>query len=80
MHFNFVKDVVKNYLNTTKTINQFKNNTPGRDWFVHFLNRWKHKIIASFCTSEIENYFKIDEINPKNIWNVDLSSIRLWQK
>ena len=91
IHFPFIRDLVSNYLNTNKIPNRFKNNTPGKDWFYHFLNRWKHKIgtryaknmssaRANSCTSEtIERFFemlsshKLNEVDPKNLWNVDES-------
>lgn len=71
VHYPFVRDLVKNYLTSNNIPNRFKNHTPGRDWFYHFLNRWRDKIgtkyaknmssaRASSCTSDIiNNFFQI---------------------
>lgn len=86
IHFPFIRDLVSNYLISNKIPNRFKNNTPGKDWFYHFLNRWKHKIgtryaknmssaRANSCTSEtIERFFEMLSSHKLN----EVSPKNLW--
>ena len=66
--FKQVQSIVYDYLKITKQTNLFKNLKPGRDWFLHFINRWKDELrirkaelISSqrvtSCTNEAIDFF-----------------------
>lgn len=66
--FKQVQAIVADYLKITKQTKLFKNGKPGRDWFNHFMNRWREELSirkaelissqrATCCTNETIDYF-----------------------
>ena len=81
LSFSIVRDFVKHYLVSNKIPNRFNDNTPGRDWYYHFINRWKDQLRtrrannlssarAASCTKEvIDNFFEM--LKQNNIDKID---------
>lgn len=84
--------LVKRYLERMgKTVQKFKNNLPGGDWVLNFLDRHKHRLSQRSCQNikrvraekseeEMNEYFQnlrqsIENVPPNNILNFDETNL-----